>query len=333
MNKVKYSVGVDLAKASFDFAILDSEGSKLQSNTCKNTRPAIKRFISRLIKLCEGAENVRVAMESTGRCGFLLWQELWKAGVLVSVMNPAQIKYFAASLNARSKNDAIDAWIIARFLHERQPRATPPASAQTRLLREICGELEHLIMQRVRIIQRAHEIGRSCPQIAASLQRQLVLVKSEIRQIVASATALIKADEQLERNARLLQSIPGIAKLTTIRVLAFLGEKQFETARQLAAFAGLSPRQNTSGTSLKGRTRLCKTGSAKLRKSLYMPALTLWRQCPAIRPWADGIARRTGSKKSAVGAVMRKLIHIIFGVLKNQTAFDPTRVSSPVSAP
>jgi len=329
--KIKYILGIDLAKLSFFYRLDDASGNRIASGTWQNNPQAAKQFIKHLKTLLGGSlEELHAGMESTGRCDAHLFPTLQGAGARVSLINPAQIKFFAISLNRRGKNDPMDAATIAHFVRERHPRATVPLTITQRRLKEIVAEIEHLVTERVRVKARLSEVGPACREVALSLNHQKKFIDQQIAKLEADILSLVQADQELAAEFQLLNSIPGVANRTASRILAQLSGKDFQSARQMAAYAGLTPRENTSGTSLKGKTRLSKQGNGKLRHALYLPAMVFWRHCNEVKPWADAIALRTHSKKAALGAVMRKLLHVIFGVLKHHKPFNPAFVSSPV---
>ncbi len=133
----------------------------------------------------------------------------------------------------------------------------------------------------------------------------------------------------MKQQHELLDSIPGIAATTAALLLAEVPDlKRYRNARQLAAFAGLVPRERQSGSSVRGRVRLSKIGNARLRRALYFPAITALRCSPFFQEWAEGLRQRGKSKMSVIGAVMRKLIHIAYGVLKSGRPFDPKLAKS-----
>lgn len=103
---------------------------------------------------------------------------------------------------------------------------------------------------------------------------------------------------------------------------------QYRSARQVAAYAGLVPRERQSGSSLRGRTRLSKIGNARLRRALYFPAITALRCSPFFQAWAEGLQQRGKCKMSVIRAVMRKLVHVAYGVLKSGELFDPEWVKT-----
>jgi transposase len=98
--------------------------------------------------------------------------------------------------------------------------------------------------------------------------------------------------------------------------------------RRVAAYAGLVPRERRSGSSVRGRTCLSKIGNARLRKALYFPAITALRSSDFFKAWANPLRERGKSKMSVIGAAMRKLIHLAYGVLKTGKPFDPNWVKS-----
>ena len=128
----------------------------------------------------------------------------------------------------------------------------------------------------------------------------------------------------LKQKSDLLDSIPGIGATTAALLLAEITDfKQYKSARQVAAYAGLVPRERRSGSSVRGRTCLSKIGNARLRKALYFPAMTALRCSGFFQQWASGMRERGKSKMSVIGAAMRKLIHLAYGVLKTGMPFDP----------
>lgn len=328
--KSKHILGIDIAKKSFSYRLESEAGEQLEAGSWPNHRAEIERFIRHLMAQIGDLKALHAGMEATGRYGSDVFVALHEAGAWVSVINPAQVKYFAASLNRRGKNDSMDAALIARYVRERHPRATLPLDAASARLKELVGEIDNLVAESVRIGNRLQEVGGACQEVAASLSRRKKLIAAEMVRLEKAVLELVHSQPLMASQHRLLCTIKGIGARTAARLLAHLAGKAFHSARQLAAYAGLTPRENTSGTSLKGKTRLCKQGNSRLRRSLYLPALVLWRHCPEVKLWADAIARRTQSKKSALGAVMRKLAHIVFGVLKHHRSFNPSLLSTPV---
>lgn len=134
----------------------------------------------------------------------------------------------------------------------------------------------------------------------------------------------VKSHPGLQRRSELRDSIPVIAETTAALLLAEITDsKQSRRARQVAADAGLVPRERQSGSSVRGRTRLSKIGNARLRRALYFPAITALRCSPFFQAWAKGLQERGKSKMRISGAVRRKLVHLVYGVWKTGKPFDP----------
>ena len=146
----------------------------------------------------------------------------------------------------------------------------------------------------------------------------------QIRKTEALIRSHIDNHPGLRRQRELLDSIPGIGETTAAALLAEVPDiKEYASARQVAAFAGLVPRERQSGSSIRGRVRLSKIGNARLRKALYFPAVTALRCSPFFQAWAEGLRQRGKSKMAVIGAAMRKLVHLAYGVLKTGRPFDP----------
>ena len=330
--KKRYFMGIDVAKATFDFCLLSSSGACLWRGRFCNDGRSIERFLAQLRARGWKLSQVHFALEATGVYGKALIALLHQAGLAVSVLNPAQVKYFALSVLRRTKNDTVDAEIIARFCRERKPLAT-------RALRSIEEQLKLLIHEREsRVAEQTREATRAqkdpyqmqLPKlIARQRQQRLKQLAKEIAQLDAEIDSLIASDECLKTQSQLLCSIPGIAPLTAAKLLAELAGKEFQSARQLAAYAGLTPAECRSGYSLYGKTRLAKIGNAFLRKALFMPAAVARRWCKPLTPWIALLENRKLHDLAIRGAIMRKLLHIAFGVLKHQQPFNPMRASTP----
>jgi transposase len=165
--------------------------------------------------------------------------------------------------------------------------------------------------------------------VRASVEEMLTHLKQQLARTEKLTRKHIDKHPSLKQQSELLTSIPGIAQTTAALLLAEVPNiKQYRSARQVAAFAGLVPRERQSGSSLKGRVRLSKIGNSRLRKALYFPAITALRCSEFFQQWANCVRQRGKTKMSVIGAVMRKLIHIAYGVLKSGQPFDPNHAQS-----
>jgi transposase len=334
--KKSYFLGIDVAKDSCDFSVLKANGSCLWSGQFDNNPASIKRWLGSLEARQLDLSRILFGFEATGVYSQALLFVLQELDLAACQLNPAQIKYFGASHNRRTKNDPADARLIARFLLERHPVPTRALSATERQLKELVHERERLAVDLARERHRSekHQLlpFKATGVLAKQRKERLKKFKAWIKVLDVAIQALIDSDPALRAQAKLLCSIPGIALCSAAKILSELAGKDFQSAHQLALYAGLNPKENQSGRS-KGKTSLSKIGNAFLRKALFMPASAATRFCHPIKLWVQQIkSRRPDLAKLAIrGAVMHKLIRIVFGVLKHQTPFDPTRhgVSNP----
>jgi transposase len=267
------------------------------------------------------SEQLHVGLEATGR----YWEEvayfLHAQGHFVSVLNPSRIHHFARSKLMRNKTDALDSELIAEFVRLQQPpRWTPPAPE----VRELQTLVRHAVsLQEVRT-QQSHRLQARPPAVAvrASLEQLLAHLDAQLVDLEAKIQALVNHHPSLKAQATLLKSIPGIAETTAARLLSE-NIQQFDDTRALAAYAGLTPQQHFSGTSVHGQPHLCKMGNEHLRHYLYFPAISAMRHNPLVATFCDRLLERGKHKMVVVGAAMRKLLAIALGVLKSGQPFDP----------
>lgn len=314
------TLGIDIAKLKFNVCLINSQG-KLRHKVFPNTEAGFEQLLAWLAR--HGVERVHACLEATGTYGEALALCLHQAGHAVSLINPAAIKAFAQSRLSRTKTDRVDAELIARFCQAQQPSAWAPPAQEVRELQALVRRLESLIEMRVMEENRLSS-GIAVDSVRRSVEEMLKHLNEQIRRTEELIRQHINNHPGLKRQSELLDSIPGIAETTAALLLSEITDiKQYRSARQVAAYAGLVPRERQSGTSVRGRTRLSKIGNARLRKALYFPAITALRCSPFFQAWAKGLRERGKSKMSVICAVMRKLVHLAYGVLKSEKPFDP----------
>jgi len=224
----------------------------------------------------------------------------------------------------------VDAELIARFCQLQQPATWLPPLPQVRQLQALVRRLDALIEMRVAEENRLSS-GISVDAVRYSLEEHIAYLIKEIKHTELLIRGHISNHPDLKQHSDLLDSIPGIASTTAARLLAEITDfKQYKSARQVAAYAGLVPRERRSGSSVRGRTCLSKIGNARLRKALYFPAMTALRSSGFFQQWASGMRERGKSKMAVIGAAMRKLIHLAYGVLKTGKPFDPQWMTKTV---
>ena len=310
-------LGIDIAKQKFDAALLVD--GKTKHKTCKNSAEGFETLMLWLEK--QGIQKIHVCLEATGSYGEDLAIYLHEAGHIVSVVNPDRIKGFAQSELIRTKTDKIDAALIARFCLAMKPDPWIPPTPAIRFLRALVRRVDSLIDMRS---QEKNRLSTAHESVISLIKEHIAYLDQEIEKIRRQIADLIGQNPHLKRRKELLDSIPGIGKATIPHILAELDDlEKFNHVRQMVAFIGLAPKETLSGSSIKGKPRLCKIGHVRLRKALYMPALVSIQCNPVMIAFYNRLKEKGKNGKVIVCAIMRKLVHIIFGVLKSGKEYDP----------
>jgi transposase len=310
-------LGIDIAKQRIEVALLMD--GKVKNKTFKNTMEGFETLALWLRKL--GIPQVRACLEATGNYGEELAIYLHEAGHSVSIVNPARIKGFAQSELIRTKTDKMDAGIIARFCLAMKPEVWIPPLPEVRVLRALVRRADSLIDM---LTQEKNRLGTAHESVIPLIKEHMNYLNKEIKKVRDQIADLIDQNPNLKQKKELLGSIPGIGKATIAVILAELDNlEKFNHVRELVAFVGLAPKETLSGSSIKGKPRLCKIGHARLRKALYMPALVSIQCNPVMMVFYNRLKERGKNGKVIVCAIMRKLVHIIFGILKSGKKFDP----------
>jgi len=315
-------LGIDIAKASFQAALLHN--GKLHHHRFDNSAQGFAQLQTWLVK--HRCKRLHAGMEATASYGDELALFLYLAGHTVSIVNPARIKGFAQSQLQRNKTDQLDATLIARFCQQQAPEAWTPPPAEIQQLRALMRRLAALQEMRQQEVNRLEQAGNQA-LIRESLEKIIATLDGEIARLRQLIKDHIDQHPDLKRDRELLMSIPGIGETTAAWLLSEVQVAAYSSARQVAAHAGLTPRHHESGTSVHGPTRLSKTGNARLRRALYLPAVVAKRYNPIIRAFCQRLEKRGKRPMEIVGAAMRKLLHIVYGVLKSGKAFDPSFAS------
>ena len=310
-------LGIDIAKQKFDVALLVD--GKTKHKTCRNSVEGFETLMLWLEK--QGIQKVHACMEATGNYGEDLAIYLHEAGHIVSIVNPARIKGFAQSELLRTKTDKIDAALIARFCLAMKPDPWIPPPPEIRFLRALVRRVDSLIDMRS---QEKNRLSTAHESVIFLIKEHIAYLDQEIEKIRRQIADLIGQNPHLKQRKELLDSIPGIDKATIPRILAELDDlEKFNHVRQMVAFIGLAPKETLSGSSIKGKPRLCKIGHVRLREALYMPALVSIQCNPVMIAFYNRLKDKGKNGKVIVCAIMRKLVHVIFGVLKSGKKYDP----------
>jgi len=318
--------GIDVSKDVLDVALRRDDGS-LETARFDN-EPAGHRILVRW--LTKRSRPVRVVLESTGTYSLDVALALHQArGVAVMVANPRAIKQFAGALMQRSKTDLTAAAALREYAARMPFVEWQPPAGEVLTLRGIARRIAALVVERTRERNRLHALQATGERVAVVVNDIEVNIRHLDRRIellTAEAVALIREHAELHRTFELLTSVPGIATHSAVQLLPeLLVLPEDMTVRQWVAHAGLDPRAFQSGTSVDKPARISKVGNAHIRRVLFMPALVAVQHDLHVKAFFDKLVARGKKPIQAYVAVMRKLLHAIYGMFATQTTFVPEK--------
>lgn len=321
-----FFLGIDVAKAKLDCALLNSATNKVKTKVVSNSLAGFKTLLDWLQK--QQAGTPAVIMEPTGVYHEAAAFFLSDAGFKLALVNPAQLRNFAQGMGVKTKTDKADSMVLARYGATQNPEAWQPPPASVRVLKALLARrdaiAEDLLREQNR--QEKHEATDTPELVRQSVENSIVHLKTELKKLEAVIDEHIDNDPDLRTKKDLLQTIPGVGDRVAKHFTALLAGRTFDRAEQLAAYLGLVPVQWESGSSVRGRPRMSKAGPGHLRKLLYMPAVVAIRRNPHIKDQYERLLEKGKSKMAAIGAAMRKLAHLCFGVVKSGQPYDENRM-------
>lgn len=312
-------LGIDVSKDTLDVVLSAERGTF--HKTIHNTSQGYQE----LEKWLEDhqAGKIHACLEATGQYGEAVAEYLFEKGHQVSVVNPARIKRYGESKLHRNKTDRADAALIVEFCQKENPALWQPLSPEIKHLRALIRRLED---QKANLQQETNRLksGERDSWVVSDLQIHIEYLQERIAATEKEIQDFINKTPGLKSQQKLLTSIPGIGDLTANTLLAEIGDvSTYDDAPQLAAYAGLNPQGYRSGSSVHKKTRISKQGRSELRRCLYMPAIVAISHNPVVQDLDHRMTERGSHKMEVVVAAMRKLLHLAYGVLKNQKPFDP----------
>ena len=325
---MKVFIGIDVSKNKLDVCWLrDAVTGKKKTKVFKNSHEGWSLLSAWLVKTTDCSEHeVVITLEPTGVYHEGLMYGLHAKGFVIDCVNPAQAKQYSQSLNQTHKTDALDALSLASYGHARQHQLEPwePEPESVRALKAKIRRLEALNKDLLRELNRkeAYEVSAASDVVMKSSNEMIDTLTVQIQRLSQDIDDDINNDPTLKKNAQLLKSIKGIGPVVSRQMVSLFATKRFRSAKQVAAYLGLIPRLNESGT-LKGKVTLTKKGPSMLRAKLYMAAIVATNHNPEFITLKQRLMARGKSKMAALCAAMRKLVQVCFGVIKHQTEYVP----------
>lgn len=323
-----YYIGIDVSKHKLDVAWLkDLTSMKVKTKTFNNKFDEFAELTDWL-KANLGDDvsfhNIHLILEATGVYHEPIAYYLYDLGFKVSIVNPAFVKHYADSLGVRQKTDKKDSILLAKYGAITQPDTWVAPSEEVRKLNALLARLGALNedLQREYNRKEKAEATNTPKLVKQSIVETIAYLEQAIAKLNQDIDNHINHHPKLKAEQSLLQSIKGVGQVISRQMLSLFNTKHFKTAKQVSAFLGLIPRQQESGL-FKGKSRLAKTGNAKLRAKLYMATVVATKHNPDIRHQYERLQQNGKCKMQALCACMRKLVQICFGVVKHQIPYTP----------
>jgi len=319
-----FYLGMDVAKAKLDCCLLlDEASNKRKTKVISNNKSGIADLLVWIGKQQISPDALHVVMEGTGVYHEQAALALADAGVTVSIVNPAQVKDFGRGLAIRTKTDGVDSFVLARYGALLKPAAWTPPAPEARILQALIARRDAIAqdLQRERNRREKADATDTLARIQQSISDSIGFLSQQLAQLQQDIDLHIDRHPGLKEDLSLLQSIPAVGPQVGNNLLAVMHSHNFGSAEQLAAYLGLVPVERQSGSSVLGRARLSKAGPARIRAVLYMAAIVAKRCNPHVKAVYERLLARGKSKMSALGAAMRKLVHLCFGVLKTRQPY------------
>ena len=324
MAKIGKIIGTDISKTTFDAA--SRSGDAVKTKKWDYTEEQMEAFVKTLDKDCT------VVMEATGVYHTRLASYLYSKGIRVSVVNPLAAKNFARMLMRRTKTDKADSKLLLEYgetvdlepWEPREPWCVEVQQAYAMLEsknREMTATRNR--MEALTHSERASELClKMCQSDMERLEEDIKALEKEIERLVGSNDG---------DNMRNLETVPGIGRRTACVLLALTGSmKRFDNYRQVVSYLGMCPRVYESGTSVRGKARICKMGLESIRKMLYLCALSAKKCNKACRELYERLLEKGKPKKLALIAVANKLVKQAFAILKSGSSYDENHISEKI---
>lgn len=328
-------IGIDVSNDVFDAS--RSAGETLIRRQFTNTPAGYRQFCKWALSR---ATRAQICLEATGVYHLQLALALHDhPAIEVMVVNPCAARRFAQAQMVRAKTDAIDADGLVLFLQRMpfQPWSAPRQDVlQLQSLAHRMAQLNQEISRERSRLHAACKAGPHTRPVQQDLRSHLKQLQRRLATMQQRASAVVGRDVQLAEQARLIDSAPGFAERSAIQLLAELAPLADDMqAAQWVAQAGLDPKPGESGTSLRTPRQISKQGNARIRAALFMPALVAIQHDDHVAAFYEKLLAKGKTKMTAITAVMRKLLHALWGMLHHQQEWDGEkfyRLNRPISA-
>lgn len=309
LDKSAVFVGIDVSKARLDVALVPTgEVLALDNDTVG---------IASLVERLKALQPELVVLEATGGLQLPVVAALGVSGIPVAVVNPRQVRDFARAVGELAKTDRIDARILAQFGQRLQPTSRPLPDQATQ-------ELGALLSRRQQVVEmltaERNRLRRASQPIGPRIQAHIRWLEQQLKELDRDLGEAVRSSPLWREKEELLRSVPGVGKVLSVTLLAYLPELGAMQRQQVAALVGVAPWNRDSGR-LRGK-RTVWGGRARVRGVLYMAVVAAIRSNPVIKDFYQRLLAAGKAKKVALVACMRKLLSILNAMLKHKTLWD-----------
>lgn len=324
---MRHSIGIDFSKDKLDICWLrDVQANKKKTKVFRNQRKEFAAIADWIRKNTKAEpQDVLITAEPTGVYHEACIYFLHEHGFNIYLANPGKAKQFTQSIGLVHKTDKSDAYALARYGADQGDQTLwQPEAPEVRELRALMRRLEALEKDYQREVNRleASETADVSERVLQSLHDMVAVIESEIRKLKRDIDDHINRYPTLKKNRQLLESIKGVGEVVSRELTYLFAAKSFKQAKQVARYTGLIPKLRDSGKQ-RGRSCLSKEGPSRIRAKLYMAAVVAKQHNPDVHAQYHRLLRAGKTRMQALGAAMRKLIQICFGVVKNQKEYTP----------
>ncbi|MBS2003747.1 MAG: IS110 family transposase [Cyanobacteria bacterium SZAS LIN-5] len=328
MYNTRIALGLDVSKLTIDACLLRPDGVR-QTMKISNDISGFHMLLNWLQDL--DLSSIHACLEPTGTYSRSVSYYLAEVGIKVSLVNSFAVQSHGRSKKIRSKTDRIDAFLLADYCLKENPETwIAPTKAQSEL-RDLQHRLD-CVKAQIRQEQNRLEAGSDSKLVLEDIEESLGRLLVRQRKLEKAIKQLVLKDERLATDFKILNSIIGIGDTSALQMLALIRFDQFENGRQVACFAGLTPKMFESGSSIHKKTHISRIGSSQLRRSLYFPAMVAMQHNPQLRTFADQLKAKGKPSKVIICAVMRKLLVLATALIRTGKMYDPHHLSPAAAA-
>jgi transposase len=330
MRQLKYSVGIDMAKAQFKvcFSVIDDQQkvTTKSQGSFPNNLDGFEKFYAWTQKHVREKLPLHFLVEATGIYHENLAWFLYNKDCSISVILPNRAKKYIQGLGLKSKNDKIDAKGLAKMCCEQSLDLWKPLSKKIYSLRALTRLHEDLTVEKTSLSNRLQSLEQAMfdvKQTKKALQKVIATMEKELKKLEIKIKQIIDDDPELSQRSKKITKIKGIGLMTfAVLVAETNGFELFKSVSQLTSYAGYDVMENQSGNS-NGKSRMSKKGNSHIRRILHLPAFTAVKHEPDFKAFYDRVYANTNIKMKAYVAVQRRLLSLIYTLWKKNVEYDP----------